>query len=454
MSLAIKSTFKSEEKAASVAENRFGLPMREWQRDCAKLARGKRFVVLALHRRAGKTELALKRLLTAAMLNDKELAVFLYVAPFQKQARQIAWTRLKVMAAPFINIGQMIVNETEGSITCAHNGAVIRVGGGDLPHALRGLRTDGIVIDETAQIKPEVWEEVLLPTTSDRKAWVWFLGTPHGINLFSQLFYSADDKDDWARARYTVYDTDAIDPDEIAKLRDSMNETTFAREYLCDFAASADDQLLSLTDVEAASQRSHRPRAMDYAPRIIGVDPARFGDDRSVIVKRQGLQMFEPIVLRNLNNMELAGLIAEEIDQWQPDAVFIDAGGGAGEIDRLRQLNYSVIEVNFGGKANDPRFVNKRTEMWWLMADAIKSSLAIPNVLDLKIEIATPTYKYDAANRIKLESKDEIRKRLPNSGSPDIADALALTYAQPVKKKADQSAVKPMKEYDPYAVRL
>ena len=123
-------------------------------------------------------------------------------------------------------------------------------------------------------------------------------------------------------------------------------------------------------------------------------------------------------------------------------------------IDRLRQLNYSVIEVNFGGKANDPRFVNKRTEMWWLMADAIKSSLAIPNELSLKIEIATPTYKYDAANRIKLESKDEIRKRLPNSGSPDLADALALTYAQPVKRRADQSVVKPMKEYDPYAMRL
>lgn len=433
------------------ADSRFGLPMRNWQRECAKLAHGKRFVVLALHRRAGKTELALKRLLTAAIFNKNELPVFLYVAPFQKQARQIAWTRLKVMAAPFIKVGEMIVNETEGSITCARNGAVIRIGGGDLPHALRGLRTDGIVIDETAQIKPEVWEEVLLPTTSDRKAWVWFLGTPHGINLFSQLYYAATDKDDWARARYTVYDTDAIDADEIAKLKSSMNETTFSREYLCDFTAAADDQLLSLTDVEAAAMREHKPKSMDYAPKILGVDPARFGDDRSVIVRRQGLQMFDPITLRNVDNMELAGVVAEQIEQWQPDATFIDAGGGAGVIDRLRQLNYSPIEINFGGKAIDARFVNKRTEMWWLMADAIKGSLAIPNLQALKIELATPTYRFDAANRIKLESKDEIRKRLPDSGSPDIADALALTYAQPVKRSADQSVVKPTKEYDPYA---
>jgi len=425
--------------------------MRDWQKDCARLARGKRFVVLALHRRAGKTELALKRLLTAAMLNTKELPVFLYVAPFQKQARQIAWTRLKVMAAPFIAIGEMIVNETEGSITCQSNGAVIRVGGGDLPHALRGLRTDGIVIDETAQIKPEVWEEVLLPTTSDRKAWVWFLGTPHGINLFSQLFYSAEHKDDWVRARYSVYDTDAIDADEVERLKGAMNENTFAREYLCDFAASADDQLMSLSDVEAAASRSYKPKSMNYAPRIMGVDPARFGDDRSVIVKRQGLQMFDPIVARGLDNMALAELVAEHIDQWQPEGVFIDAGGGAGVIDRLRQLNFSVIEVNFGGRAMNARYVNKRTEMWWDMGEAIKANLAIPNIQDLKVELATPTYKFDAANRVKLESKDEIRKRLPDSGSPDIADALALTYAMPVKSRGDVKMLRADHDYDPYA---
>ena len=150
--------------------------------------------------------------------------------------------------------------------------------------------------------------------------------------------------------------------------------------------------------------------------------------------------------------MELAGVIAEQWDQWQPDAVFIDAGGGAGVIDRLRQLNYSPIEINFGGKAIDARFVNKRTEMWWLMADAIKGALAIPNLQTLKIELATPTYRFDSANRIKLESKDEIRKRLPDSGSPDIADALALTYAQPVKTKTDRVAIKPAQEYDPYAL--
>lgn len=424
--------------------------MRDWQRDCAQLAYGKRFVVLALHRRAGKTELALKRLLTAAMFSQQELPVFLYVAPFQKQARQIAWSRLKMMAAPWIKIGEMVVNETEGAITIRRNGAVIRIGGGDLPHALRGLRTDGIVIDETAQIKPEVWTEVLMPTTSDRKAWCWFLGTPHGVNLFSELFYGAENKTGWCRARYTVYDTDALDEDEIERLKSSMPESTFAREYLCDFSAAGDDQLLSLTDIEAAANMYHLPKSMDYAPRILGVDPARFGDDRSVIVQRQGLQVLEPHIYRGVDNMELAGRVATLIDEWGADATFIDSGGGAGVIDRLRQMGYDIFEVNFGGKPNDDRYNNKRTEMWHLMAQQIEAGLAIPNITELKLELATPTYKYDAHNRIKLESKDEIRKRLPDSGSPDIADALALTFAQPVHKLGNQKIETRVAEYDPY----
>ena len=116
--------------------------------------------------------------------------------------------------------------------------------------------------------------------------------------------------------------------------------------------------------------------------------------------------------------------------------MFIDSGAGAGVIDRLRQLGYDVTEINFGGKPNDIRFVNKRAEMWFDMAEWIKAGGAIPNDTSLKLELATPTYKYDAANRIQLESKDDIKKRLPDAGSPDLADALGLTFAHPVAKRS------------------
>jgi hypothetical protein len=433
---------------------RFGLPMRQWQKECARIR--SRFVVLALHRRAGKTEIALKKLLDAAVKCQLELPQYFYVAPYLKQAKIIAWARMKQMVAPMIPYGAVHINESELSVTFAHNGAIIRVFGADNPDAMRGVRLDGAVIDEVAQIKPEVWDEIIQPALSDRMGWAWFIGTPKGINVFSSLFFAAGNKEDWGRARYTVYDTNALDAKEVARLRSSMSEVAFAREYLCDFSAAGDDQLLSLTDVETAAHRQYQPGSNDYAPRILGVDPARFGDDRSVIVPRQGLVTLKPIVYRGIDNMTLAGHVGNQIEQWKPDAVFIDSGAGAGVIDRLRQLGHDVIEVNFGGKAYDVRYVNKRAEMWFLMAEWVRAGGCIPNDDSLKLELATPTYKYDAANRIQLESKDEIKKRLPDAGSPDIADALALTFAHPVAKRTliQQYGARSgqAKEYDPYAL--
>lgn len=433
---------------------RFGLPMRNWQRECAKGSAGARFVVLVLHRRAGKTEIALKKLLDAAVKNRLDLPFYAYVAPLLKQAKIIAWSRLKQMVAPLIPHGTVEVNESELFVRFTHNQATIRIFGADDPDRLRGVRLDGAVIDEVAQIKAEVWEEVIQPALADRKGFAWFIGTPKGINLFSSLYFAAQGKPEWFTARYTVYDTEALDPVEIERLRESMSETTFAREFLCDFAAAGEDQLISLTDVEVAARRVHKPGSMDYAPVILGVDPARFGDDRSVIIERQGLVARIPHIYRGIDNMELAARVAALIEQRSPDAVFVDSGAGAGVIDRLRQLGHAVIEVNFGGKPIDPRFVNKRAEMWWGMADWVRAGAQIPNENSIKLELATPTYKFDLSNRIQLESKDDIKKRLPDAGSPDIADALALTFAQPVAKRKTSVAISNgnrRDSHDPYA---
>jgi Terminase large subunit, T4likevirus-type, N-terminal len=431
---------------------RFGEVNRAWQQDCAKIH--SRFAVLALHRRAGKTELALKRLLTFAFLDKQPLPNYLYVAPYLKQARIIAWSRLKQMVQPIQDI--VDVYESGPYLRFLHNGAIVRLLGADNPDSIRGMRLDGVVLDEVAQMKPEIWEEIIQPALSDRLGWAWFIGTPNGINLFSQLYArsterSTGKKDDWMRARYTVYDTQTVDIQEVERLRNAMSQASFAREYLCDFSAAGDDQLLSITDIEESAHKKHPDSAVYLSPLVLGVDPARFGADRSVLMFRRGLISFDPIISQGLDNMALAGKIAGEIERMQPDAVFIDAGGGAGVIDRLRQLSYSVIEVNFGAKACNPQYVNKRTEMWFEMKLWLESGGAIPNDESLKHELATPTYKYNAGNQKVLESKDEIKRRL-NSSSPDIADALALTFAYPVARKKFEDGLIPSrpKVYSPF----
>jgi hypothetical protein len=427
---------------------------RDWQRECHTALH--RFSVLALHRRAGKTELAIAELIDKALRFTKELGLFFYVAPFLKQSKAIAWARLKARVAPLLHHGAVEINEAELSITFKHNGSMIRCYGADNPDAMRGVRLDGAVLDEVAQMKPEVWYDILQPALSDRLGWAIFIGTPNGINLFSELYYKGLSTPEWTSRRYTVYDTNSLAASEVERLRRDMNEQTFAREMLCDFTAAGDDQLISLFTVETACQTAYPPGTMDYAPKILGVDPARFGDDRSVIFKRQGLVGYKPEVMHGIDNMQLAARVAQTIMDWKPDAIFIDEGNGSGVIDRLRQLGYQVIGVHFGGKASHTgRWINKRTEMWCLMAEWLQSGASIPNVTELKQDLAAPRYWYDAQDRRVLESKDDLKARgLP---SPDLGDALALTFAHPVQKDTQTILEKAMQrpqrvpDYDPYA---
>ena len=431
---------------------------RTWQRECH--IKKQRFSVYALHRRSGKTELAIMELIDKAMKTDKELAMFVYVAPFLRQAKAIAWARLKSKIEPLRRTSVIEINEGELSVRFKHNGAIIRLFGGDNPDAMRGLRLDGIVMDEVAQLKNELWTDIVQPALSDRLGWSIFIGTPSGINLFSELYYKAINEDGWTASRYTVFDTDSLHPDEVTRLKRDMSETSFAREYLCDFSAQGDDQLIALADTEDAAKRIYQKDHVKLSPVVLGIDPARFGDDRSVVFRRQGRQAFEPVVYRGIDNMELAARVANLIEEYDPDAVFCDAGAGSGVIDRLRQLSYDVIEIPFGGKAMKPeQYINRRSEMWWLMKQWIEDGGAIPNDVALKQELATPIYWYDNVGRRVLESKDQIKKRLQGAGSPDLADALALTFALPVAKKVPEDIyIKRRKvstqkaDYDPYKV--
>jgi hypothetical protein len=152
--------------------------------------------------------------------------------------------------------------------------------------------------------------------------------------------------------------------------------------------------------------------------------------------------------------MDLASRAAAIINEWQPDAVFCDAGNGSGVIDRLRQLGFDVIEVHFGGKPTNIKYLNKRAEMWFELREWLKLGASIPNITDLKQDLAAPIYWYDSAGRIQLEPKDDIKKRgLP---SPDLGDALAVTFAHPVAKLTELETYKRnskearLREYDPF----
>lgn len=387
-----------------------------------------RFCVLVAHRRMGKTVLAVNHLIKRAIVDRKPRGFYAYIAPFRNQAKQIAWDYLKHYTAP---IPMLKVNEGDLAITLP-NGATIRIYGADNPHALRGAYFDGVVMDEVAQMKPEVWGEIIRPALADRGGWAVFIGTPKGVNLFSQMYEKALNLEaagdrDWKAMLYSVDQTGVIPPQELEALRREMSENEFRQEFLCDFNAAADDSLISIELVREAAARGYQQSDYALAPVVLGVDVARFGSDSSVIFRRQGLVAFPPIVIRKLDNMMLADRIAREIHEHQPQGVFIDAGQGQGVIDRLHQLGYPVVEVPFGGAAARPdRFANRRIEMWCDMRDWLKSGGAIPPDPLLQADLSAPTYGFNQRGLMILEPKDKLKERIGRS--PDLADALALTF--------------------------
>ena len=414
-----------------------------------------RFSVLVAHRRMGKTVLAVNHLIKRAICDHKERGFYAYVAPFRIQAKAIAWAYLKHYTAPTPNLK---INEGELSIHLP-NGATIRIFGADNPDALRGLYFDGVVLDEVAQMKPEVWGEIIRPALSDRNGWAVFIGTPKGVNLFSQTYDKALElmskgDDDWIAMLYSVDQTKVIPEKELESLKNEMSENEFRQEFLCDFNAAADNALIPIDLVREAATRQYREHQYASAPRIMGVDVARFGSDSSVIFKRQGLVAFEPIIIRKFDNVAVAQQVAMQIVNFKPDAVFIDIGEGAGVVDTLRDLGFVINEVAFGGGANEPdKFANRRIEMWWNMAEWLRSGGAIPPNTLLQADLSAPTYGFNNKGLKILEAKDKIKERLGRS--TDLADALALTFASPVMPKIDRHFAKQIygnqADYDPDA---
>lgn len=415
------------------------------QRDIHDGLENARFSVIVAHRRMGKTVCVLNHMIKMALLLSRSDGRFAYVAPYRNQAKSIAWDYLKRFAGVLPNVR---FNESE--LECSlPGGSRIRLYGADNPDAMRGLYFDGVVLDEVADMKPNVWGEIIRPALADRSGWAVFIGTPKGQNLFHELYLNAA-RDGWFRALYRADETNIMPAEELAAARETMSDAQYRQEFLCDFSAACDNILITIDLVSDAVGRGLDYRDVMGSPRVIGVDVARFGDDRSVVCKREGLICHDMMVVANADNMTFAGMISREIDEFNPDAVFVDAGRGEGVIDRLRQLGYSVVEVNFGSRAiEDKRYANKRSEMWDKVREWLAAGGQIPNDSRVKSELSAPTYSFDAAGRLVLERKEHIKERgLP---SPDLADALALTFAAPVRSRnaCGRTRVPGLEAYDP-----
>lgn len=220
----------------------------------------KRWAVVVMHRRAGKTVMAINHLLRDAILCDRPNPRFFYIAPTYRQAKQISFDYIKQFAG---KIPMVRFHETE--LRCdLPNGARIQLLGSENPASLRGIYADGVVLDEMADMPESLFPEVIRPALSDRKGYAIFIGTPRGHNAFYDLFTAAEQQDDWHTAIYKASETNILDEEELEAARSMMSVDQFEQEFQCSWVANVPGAVFGKELQEA--QETGRISSVPYDP--------------------------------------------------------------------------------------------------------------------------------------------------------------------------------------------
>lgn len=328
-----------------------------------------------------------------------------------------------------------------------------------------------LIFDEASQIADKVWEvaEGALTDADTEIIWCVFGNPTENTGRFRECFAGGRFAHRWRPRQIDSRDVPGTNKREIDKwIADWGEDSDFVRVRVKgQFPRGGSMQFIDGETVDAAMTREavcHLRQAL-----VMGVDVARFGEDQSVLTFRRGLdaRTVPTQKYRGLDLVTLSGKIAEQAMQHGARAIYIDEGGmGAGVVDMVRKMlpGVLVVGVNFGGKADRyisggdlPLVADKAAEMWAGMRLWLKTG-AIENDPELKAELTGRQYGFDTHNAIRLERKEDMKKR--GLSSPDVADALALTFAYPVADlPADtrftgagaQAATTVESDYDPHA---
>ena len=287
-----------------------------------------RFKIVAAGRRTGKSRLAAWMLIINAL--ESERGHVFYVAPTQGQARDIMWQTLLELGHPVITSSH--INNLQIKLI---NGATISLKGSDRPETVRGVSLKFLVMDEYADMKPEVFEQILRPALADQKGTALFIGTPMGRNHFYELYKYAELDDDptYKSWHFTSYDNPLLDPEEIDVAKKSMSSYAFRQEFMASFEARGSEMFK-----EEWVQFTESPEDGDY---YVSIDLAGFEEvnkkktknsklDETAIavvkVCQSGQWHVENIIHGRWELAETARKIFEVVRDYRPIATGIEKG--------------------------------------------------------------------------------------------------------------------------------
>jgi hypothetical protein len=317
------------------------------------------------------------------------------------------------------------------------------------PDAYAGAHNvDGmmLIFDESSGVPDSIWQVAagFFTENTPHRFWMAFSNPRRNQGYFYEAFHAK--RDFW---RNKTVDARSVEGTDKAVYEQIIHEygpdsVQAHVEVYGEFPSAGDDQFIPVHLVDDAMDRLRYKDTS--APIVLGVDPARFGADATVIAVRQGRDLVAIKRYRGDDTMEVVGRVIEAIEEYKPALVVIDEGGlGAGVVDRLKEQRYKVRGVNFGSRSSKPvMYGNKRAEMWGSMREWLKSASISPD-RTLKSDLISPMMKPDSKGTIFLEGKKEMKAR--GLASPDAADAIAVTFAFPVGSRTERVDKSPRRAY-------
>lgn len=288
-----------------------------------------------------------------------------------------------------------------------------------------------IIFDEASAIADKIWEVTEGAMTTPRAQWYVFGNPTRNTGRFKDCF--EHDKKRWTTRHVDSRTCKMTNKRELEEWVTAYGlDSDFVRiRILGQFPRAGAMQFIPTDIVEKAMLQETPFEAWCLIPIVIGVDVARYGDDKSCIAIRQGRKLHEIRKFRELNTMQLAAQVVVAMkDHAGAAAIFVDGVGvGAGVVDRLQMLGYPVIEVNGGAVAFDEiQFYNATAEQWFRMREWLRGADLPVQDNELRLALTGREFYFDDKERIRLERKVDMKKR--GLGSPDEADALAHTFAE------------------------
>ena len=306
----------------------------------------------------------------------------------------------------------------------------------DQPENWEGFGYKIIILNEAGIILKNqyLWHNAVRPMLMDYPDSIAIIGgTPKGKNLFYELSQKGiSSNDDWGHFQFSSYSNPFLSKKEIDDLCTELPESIARQEIFAEFTDEGESVLIPYNLIVECMGREtviDSPQAQE----IWGVDVARHGSDFSVIAKRRWKNVHEIKTYSVADTMQLASSISYEFSQAKvkPVKVFVETTGmGWGVYDRLRELRVPVYPADVGLRSEMPKTLNKRIEMYVRLYQAMQSGLKLPDDKKLLRQLSNTFIEYDDKGNLKLIAKEKIKSDIGES--PDVSDAVALTYFEDV----------------------